>query len=96
MAVTPESILATYADQVAAVVKQPPATELGPFAMQVYAAGEELQAARVADYQLLDIAAAHLFDVLNAAPEPRPQSLANAAHFLTKAADAVAGFLTRA
>ncbi|MER7517806.1 hypothetical protein [Streptomyces sp. NPDC126499] len=89
MAATPQSILATYAAPIAAVVRQAPATELVAFAEQVMAASEELLDARIEGSGLLDIAAGHLFDA-----ETTPQSLATADHYLAKAADQVGAYLT--
>ncbi|MGY3341036.1 hypothetical protein ACVW0K_007229 [Streptomyces filamentosus] len=65
-AITPESLLRRYADDIAYVAQQPPATDLAGFASQLDTAAPRYEEAGINGHEDLETASLHLDEALRA------------------------------
>jgi hypothetical protein len=86
---TAPSLLAKYADDIAFVAEEPPATSLTDFATQVGTAGSRMEDAGINNAEDLDTASTYLADAANLSGTDQDVLLKRAADLLGDVADMV-------
>jgi hypothetical protein len=88
-AITPAQILAWYADDIAAVTEEAPATTLQDFATQVATAGSRMEDAGINNAEDLDTASTYLGDAANLSGTDQAVLLKQASDLLNDVTDMV-------